>query len=62
MVIVCDDDEREAEGDLTMAAEFVSPEDVAFMAVHARGLVCLPIYPAMVERPPLPDMVERNNA
>ena len=62
MVVVCDDDEREAEGDLLKAAEFVSPEDVAFMAVHARGLVCLPMDPAMVERLGLPDMVERNNA
>ena len=62
MVVVCDDDDREAEGDLTMAAELVAPEDVAFMAVHGRGLVCLPMDPAMVERLGIPDMVGRNNA
>ncbi len=62
MVVVCDDDEREAEGDLTMAADFVVPEDVAFMAVHGRGLVCLPMDPGMVERLEIPDMVERNEA
>ncbi len=62
MVIVCDDDDREAEGDLTMAADFVAPEDVAFMAVYGRGLVCLPMDPGMVERLGIPDMVERNEA
>jgi len=62
MVIVCDDDHREAEGDLTMAAELVAPKDIAFMAAHARGLVCLPMDPAMVEQLGLPDMVARNNA
>jgi 3,4-dihydroxy 2-butanone 4-phosphate synthase/GTP cyclohydrolase II len=46
MVVVCDDEDREAEGDLTMAAELVTPEDIAFMAVHGRGLVCLPMAPA----------------
>ena len=62
MVVVCDDDEREAEGDLTMAAELVAPKDVAFMAVHGRGLICLPMDPGMIERLEIPDMVERNNA
>ena len=62
MVVVCDDDEREAEGDLTMAAELVSREDVAFMAVHGRGLICLPMDSVMVERLGIPDMVGRNNA
>ena len=62
MVVVCNDDEREAEGDLTMAAELVTPEDVAFMAAHGRGLVCLPMDPGMVERLGIPDMVGRNNA
>lgn len=62
MVIVCDDDDREAEGDLMMAAELVTPEDVNFMATHGRGLVCLPMHPGMVERLEIPDMVERNDA
>ncbi len=62
MVVVCDDDEREAEGDLTMAADFVAPEHVAFMAVHGRGLICLPMDPGIVERLEIPDMVGRNEA
>ena len=41
MVIVVDDEDRENEGDLTMAAQFVSPEAINFMAVHGRGLICL---------------------
>ncbi len=43
MVVVVDDEDRENEGDLTMAAQFVSPEAVNFMAVHGRGLICLAI-------------------
>ena len=39
MVIVCDDEDRENEGDLTMAAELVTPEDINFMVTHARGLM-----------------------
>ena len=38
MVVVVDDEDRENEGDLTMAAQFVTPEDVNFMALHGRGL------------------------
>ena len=41
MIILVDDEDRENEGDLCMAAEFVTPEAVNFMATHARGLVCL---------------------
>src|SRR5829696_3808273 len=40
MVIVCDDEDRENEGDLTMAAELVRPEDINFMATHGRGQIC----------------------
>lgn len=61
IVIVCDDDDREAEGDLVMAAEHAGPQEVNFMATHGRGLVCLPMEPGMVERLRVPDMVERNN-
>ena len=43
MVIVMDDESRENEGDLLMAAEFVTPEVVNFMATHARGLICMPM-------------------
>ena len=41
MVVVVDDEDRENEGDLTMAAQFVSPDAINFMAVHGRGLICL---------------------
>ena len=43
MVVVVDDEDRENEGDLTMAAQFVSPEAINFMALHGRGLICLTI-------------------
>ncbi|MGZ5313495.1 MAG: bifunctional 3,4-dihydroxy-2-butanone-4-phosphate synthase/GTP cyclohydrolase II [Solirubrobacterales bacterium] len=41
MVVVCDDEDRENEGDLVLAAQFATPEAINFMAMHARGLVCL---------------------
>ena len=41
MVVVCDAPDRENEGDLTMAAQFVTPEAINFMATHGRGLICL---------------------
>jgi 3,4-dihydroxy 2-butanone 4-phosphate synthase / GTP cyclohydrolase II len=41
MVVVCDDENRENEGDLTMAAQFATPEAINFMAKHGRGLICL---------------------
>jgi 3,4-dihydroxy 2-butanone 4-phosphate synthase/GTP cyclohydrolase II len=41
MVVVVDDEDRENEGDLTMAAEMITPEAVNFMATHGRGLICL---------------------
>jgi 3,4-dihydroxy 2-butanone 4-phosphate synthase/GTP cyclohydrolase II len=41
MVVVVDDEDRENEGDLTMAAQFISADSVNFMAVHGRGLICL---------------------
>jgi len=41
MVVVCDDETRENEGDLTMAAQFATPEAINFMAMHGRGLICL---------------------
>jgi hypothetical protein len=43
MLVVVDDEDRENEGDLLMAAEMVTPEAVNFMITHARGLVCLPL-------------------
>src|SRR6266478_9043574 len=41
MLVVVDDEDRENEGDLTIAAQFVTPEAINFMAVHGRGLICL---------------------
>src|SRR6266536_1891924 len=41
MVVVCDDESRENEGDLTLAAQFATPEAINFMATHGRGLICL---------------------
>ena len=43
MVILMDDEDRENEGDLVMAAPMVRPEDINFMATYARGLICLPL-------------------
>ncbi|MBI5310815.1 MAG: bifunctional 3,4-dihydroxy-2-butanone-4-phosphate synthase/GTP cyclohydrolase II [Actinobacteria bacterium] len=45
MVIVCDDEDRENEGDLTLAAEFATPEAINFMAKEGRGLICLALSP-----------------
>src|SRR5213596_2579304 len=45
MVVVCDDEHRENEGDLTLAAQFATPEAINFMATHGRGLVCLSLTP-----------------
>ncbi|MBX6762769.1 MAG: bifunctional 3,4-dihydroxy-2-butanone-4-phosphate synthase/GTP cyclohydrolase II [Rubrobacteraceae bacterium] len=62
MVIVVDDEDRENEGDLTMAAEKVTPEAITFMATHGRGLICLPMSPEMVDRLELPMMTEDNRS
>ena len=45
MVILVDDEDRENEGDLCMAAEKVTPEAINFMAKYGRGLICLSLYP-----------------
>ncbi len=62
MVIVCDDEDRENEGDLTMAAELVTPEDINFMALHGRGLICLPMAGDIIDRLEIPDMVQHNHS
>ncbi|TCJ16668.1 bifunctional 3,4-dihydroxy-2-butanone-4-phosphate synthase/GTP cyclohydrolase II [Rubrobacter taiwanensis] len=61
MVIVCDDEDRENEGDLTMAAELVTPEDINFMATYGKGLICLPMAPEMVDRLGIPEMPQHNH-
>jgi 3,4-dihydroxy 2-butanone 4-phosphate synthase/GTP cyclohydrolase II len=56
MVILVDDEDRENEGDLTMAAELVTPEAISFMAVHGRGLICVALTEDQIERLRLPMM------
>ncbi len=62
MIILVDDEDRENEGDLTMAAEKVTPEDINFMAKYGRGLVCLSLHPDIVEKLKLPLMVQDNRS
>jgi 3,4-dihydroxy 2-butanone 4-phosphate synthase/GTP cyclohydrolase II len=62
MVVVCDDEDRENEGDLTMAAQFASRETVNFMAKHGRGLICLCLTPERCDELHLPQMVSQNQA
>jgi 3,4-dihydroxy 2-butanone 4-phosphate synthase/GTP cyclohydrolase II len=62
MIILMDDEERENEGDLVMAASLVRPEDINFMARYGRGLICLTLTRERCERLRLPLMVSETNA
>ncbi|VAX01662.1 3,4-dihydroxy-2-butanone 4-phosphate synthase / GTP cyclohydrolase II, partial [hydrothermal vent metagenome] len=62
MVILMDDEDRENEGDLIMAAAKVRTEDINFMARNGRGLICLTLTQARCEQLRLPLMVNDNNA
>ena len=62
MVVVCDDETRENEGDLTMAAQFATPEAVNFMAKEARGLICLTLTPERCEELGLDLMAAKNES
>ncbi len=62
MVILVDDEDRENEGDLTMAAEKVTPEAINFMARYGRGLICLSLIPEQIERLQIPMMVSQNTS
>ena len=62
MVILVDDEDRENEGDLTMAAEAVTPEAINFMATHGRGLICLSLTSERVEQLQLPMMTTDNTS
>ena len=62
MVILVDDEDRENEGDLCMAAEKVTPEAINFMAKHGRGLICLSLTPQRVEELNLPMMTDANTS
>jgi 3,4-dihydroxy 2-butanone 4-phosphate synthase/GTP cyclohydrolase II len=61
MVIVVDDEDRENEGDLTMAADKVTPAAINFMAKHGRGLICLPMTGERLDALEIPLMVSRNS-
>ncbi len=62
MVIIVDDEDRENEGDLAMAAECISPEAINFMATHGRGLICVPMLGQRLEQLRLPLMTQENTA
>jgi len=62
MIILVDDEDRENEGDLTVAAEAVTPEMINFMATHCRGLICLPMAPEWIDKLGLPMMTDQNQS
>ncbi len=62
MVVVCDDEDRENEGDLTMAAQFVTPEAINFMAKEGRGLICLSLTPERCDELGLNLMAAKNES
>src|SRR5438067_6268430 len=62
MVVVVDDESRENEGDLTMAAQFITPEAIAFMAKEGRGLICLALTPERCDELGLDLMAAKNES
>ena len=62
MVIIVDDEDRENEGDLAMAAECISPKAINFMATYGRGLICVPMLGQRLEQLRLPMMTQENTA
>jgi len=62
MVVVCDDEDRENEGDLTLAAQFATPEAINFMAKEGRGLICLALTDERCDQLELPLMAARNES
>ena len=62
MVVVCDDEDRENEGDLTIAAEFATPEAINFMAREGRGLICLALTPERCDELGLDLMAAKNES
>ena len=61
-IIITDDEDRENEGDLVMAAQFVTPEAINFMAKYGRGLVCTALTDDRVAQLGLPMMVDNNSS
>src|SRR6185369_7827865 len=62
MIIVCDDEDRENEGDLTIAAEKVTPDAINFMARYGRGLICLAMTGDRLDQLQIPLMVSDNTS
>ena len=62
MIVVVDDEDRENEGDLMIAAEMITPEVINFMATHARGLICLAITGERADALELGQMASRNTS
>jgi 3,4-dihydroxy 2-butanone 4-phosphate synthase/GTP cyclohydrolase II len=62
MVIVVDDEDRENEGDLTIAAEKITPQAINFMAQYGRGLICLAMTPERLDALEIPLMVLQNSS
>jgi len=62
MLVIVDDEDRENEGDLTIAAEKITPDVINFMAKHARGLICLSLAEDICDALNLPQMSARNTS
>lgn len=62
MIILIDDEDRENEGDLVMAAEFVTPESINFMSRHGCGLICVPMAEQLIDKLQLPMMTSTNKS
>src|SRR5712671_2639528 len=62
MIVVIDDEDRENEGDLTIAADMVTPEAINFMATHGRGLICLAMTGKRLDELELPAMAPDNTS
>jgi 3,4-dihydroxy 2-butanone 4-phosphate synthase/GTP cyclohydrolase II len=62
MVVVVDDEDRENEGDLTLAAQHVTPETISFMATHGRGLICVAMEGQLLDHLHIPLMVQDNTS
>jgi len=60
IILVTDDEDRENEGDFVCAAEFATTENINFMAIHGKGLICMPMSEDICARLQIPQMVERN--
>lgn len=60
IILVTDDDDRENEGDFICAAQFATTENVNFMAIHGKGLICMPMGEALVRKLQIPQMVTNN--